>query len=145
MPKALPKIVRNAEHWRLVLSHLFAMLGRALHQGEALPDSLFECQYGYPQKIVDQADRLARHTPNMRPLLNALGWGWCLEPTEVPPALDWMAANSAPENPQASGKFFGRIIHVNGCRLQSVSLLNRFSAIMSSNLRQKARSRQVWS
>jgi hypothetical protein len=92
-PKALPKIVEHAEHWKLVLPRLFAMLGRAVHQGEALPDSLFECQYGYPQKIVDHSDRLARHTPNMRPLLNAFSWGWCLEPTEVPPALDWMAAN----------------------------------------------------
>jgi hypothetical protein len=94
--KVLSRIVGDAEGWRHALPKLLGVLAAGVHEGAALPASLFDSGWGFPRTTIRAAHRAARRSPRLRGFLDALSWASCLDPGRAAHALSWLAAHHAP-------------------------------------------------
>lgn len=84
---ALPLLLGEPAVWLESAEHRLALLKRAVHQGEPLPEDLFAAPLvGRAQR--EQASRLAAGAPRVRPLLAALSWIHAGDPARVRACLE---------------------------------------------------------
>lgn len=87
--RSLPQIVEEPAHWRDGVPRLISLLTEAVHQGTALPSSLFEISDFYPSRTCRNAQNLITERPDLRPWLAALSWLAYQYPSEAEEALAW--------------------------------------------------------
>jgi len=88
-PHALPQIVEDLDHWQNGVPGLLSLLNEVIHQGKALPRSLFDVPDFYPSAICQDAQALAKEQPELQPWLAALSWFDYLYPSEAAAAVTW--------------------------------------------------------
>lgn len=89
-PKALPKVVGDAETWKVLILRLVGRIKPYLHENKPLRQNMFGDAGIFSNSVCKQAGALAKQFKSLTPLLDALSWRYCTEPADMKPALAWI-------------------------------------------------------
>lgn len=89
-PRALPRLVGDAQAWSRRVGQMLELLKGAIHEGQPLPPSLLERPGEYPAACVERAIQVKGRHPALRPVVDAASWLYFTRPEKLGPALDWM-------------------------------------------------------
>lgn len=78
-----PQTVGDAEAWCKIVPTILDMLGKAIHGREKLPESLWNRELGFSREVQRLAAVLARSSPGLISLLNAVSWIFVFAPEKV--------------------------------------------------------------
>lgn len=93
-PRALPKLVGDAQAWHAAVGEVLTTLKPSVHQGHSLPSSLFHTAI-YSRAARARAAAVAQQHPALRGLVDALSWVLATRASAAPRALEWVEREAA--------------------------------------------------